>query len=534
MNNTAVLWIRVSSEGQSHGYSLDSQEDLLKKAAEKFDVARTFIVTESAKTSERRKKFKEMVEFVQANKVGTIFAWTHSRLGRHYKDFYIIQSLIDDDGVSVVLVKDNKTINKHSPGTDRFVFQMMGALAELDNRERGDEVRTKIAEAARQGRVPHLVPIGYFNAADPKDPSGKRRTVVTDKDRAPLVAFAFEAFAKGGHSLTTLAAELNARGLTTKPSPKRPPGPITAGGLHKILTNRFYCGEFPSGGTVHPGTFEKLATKELWDRVQARLNENRTFSHPETKKFFAFRPFLKCGYCHCSITADDPPGRHGKGKYVYYFCTNGKTRVDSAWYKKKFGTDRCPQKYWKEEEINNLIEAEIGKLYLDDLVVEKVRERLKKTNTQEEVFERKELRRLETERTRKRTHLKLSYRDRLDGRISPEQYEEVQAELQADLHRIESDIEKLGSHNFRYREQGSQVLKLLQGVKDTYHNADLHGKHKLLEVMLDRAILRGDDIHIIWNPPFDTLFTLGEMFTDKKKWCGRWDSNPQGLAAINS
>ena len=42
MNNTAVLWIRVSSEPQSHGYSLEAQEDLLKKAAEKLDVVETF------------------------------------------------------------------------------------------------------------------------------------------------------------------------------------------------------------------------------------------------------------------------------------------------------------------------------------------------------------------------------------------------------------------------------------------------------------------------------------------------------------
>lgn len=534
MNNTAILWIRVSSEGQSHGYSLDSQEDLLKKAAEKFDLVATFRVTESAKTSERRKKFREMVEYVKTNKIGTIFAWTHNRLGRHYKDFYIIQSLIDDNDVSVILVKDNKTINKRSTGTDRFVFQMMGALAELDNRDRGDEVRTKIAEAARQGRVPHLVPIGYFNSRDSTDPSGKRRIVIVDEDRAPLVAWAFEAFAQGGYSLTTLAAKLNSRGLTTKPSPKRSPGPITASNLHKTLINRFYYGEFPSGGTLHTGSYKPLISRELWDKVQSRLSENRTFSHPATKKFFAFRPFLQCGYCHCSITADDPPGRHGKGKYTYYFCTSGKLRVDQAWYQKKFRTDRCPQKYWKQEEIDRLIEAEIGKLYLDDLVVEKIKEQLKTTNVREEAFERKELRRLETERTRKRTHLKLSYRDRLDGKISLEQYEEVQVELQADLHRIESDIEKLGNHNFRYREQGSQVLKLLQGMRDTYHNADLRGKHKILEVMLDRAVLRGNDIHITWNSPFDLLFTLGEMFINNEKWCGRGDSNPHSLAATSS
>jgi hypothetical protein len=235
-------------------------------------------------------------------------------------------------------------------------------------------------------------------------------------------------------------------------------------------------------------------------------------------KFFAFRPFLQCGYCYCSITADDPPGRHGKGNYTYYSCTSGKLRVDPAWYRKKFGTEKCPQKYWKEEDINELVEAEVGKLYLNDIIISQAKGQLKTANVSEEAYERKEFRRLEAERTRKQNHIRLSYRDRLDGKISLEQYEEVQAGAQADLHRIGADIERLSQHNFKYREQGSRVLELLKGVKDAYHNADLAGKHKFLEVMVDRIMLRDDQVFVHWQTPFQTLFDLGEMFANKAKW----------------
>jgi DNA invertase Pin-like site-specific DNA recombinase len=518
MNRSSVLWIRVSSEQQASGFSLKSQEDLLKKAAEGFDILATFIVAESAKVSENRHKFKEMVEYVKVNKIGHIFAWSQDRLGRHYKDFNIIQSLIDDNDVSVVLVESKKTISRQSTIADRFLFQVMAALAESDNRKRAADTQRGMRRAAEEGRVPHLVPIAYINMPDPSDTIGKRRTVIQDDERAPLVAWAFEAFSKGGQSLSTLAVELNNRGLTTKPSPRRSPGPITVGNLHKILTNRFYCGEFPSGGTIYTGTYKPLVTKELWDKVQARLNENRTYSRPATRKFFAFRPFLRCGYCHCSLTANDTPGRHKKGKFTYYFCTSGKLRVDPNWYKKKFGTDKCLQKYWKEEEIDNLIEGEIGKLYLDDTVVAKIKEQLKTTNVREEVYERKELRRIEAERTRKQNHIRISYRDRLDGKISLEQFEEVQAGAQADLHRIESNIEKLSQRNFKYREQGSRVLELLNGMKAVYKRADLPGKHKILEVMLDRIVLRDGKAHVVWNFPFDMLQDLGEMFINKGMW----------------
>jgi hypothetical protein len=138
-----------------------------------------------------------------------------------------------------------------------------------------------------------------------------------------------------------------------------------------------------------------------------------------------------------------------------------------------------------------------------------------------ENYERKELRCLEAERTRKQNHIRLSYRNRLDGKISLEQYEEVQTGAQADLHRIGEDIEKLSQRNFKYREQGSRVLELLNGMKDVYRNADLAGKHKLLEVMLDRIVLRDGKAHVVWNFPFDMLQDLGEMFTNKRVWGGR-------------
>jgi DNA invertase Pin-like site-specific DNA recombinase len=95
MKGTAVLWARVSSDPQALGFSHDSQDHLLTKAAEGYELVREpYRVTESAKTSEARKQFREMIEFVITNKVQHLFAWSHDRLARHYKDFTTLQSLV--------------------------------------------------------------------------------------------------------------------------------------------------------------------------------------------------------------------------------------------------------------------------------------------------------------------------------------------------------------------------------------------------------------------------------------------------------
>ena len=515
MNDTAVLWIRVSSESQSHGYSPEAQEELLKKAAEKLEVVKTFRVTESAKTSENRRQFKEMVEYVKANSVGHLVAYSTDRLTRNYKDLATVQSLVDDHDITIRLVGEGKTISKDSGGAERFLFQMLGSVAEMENRNRADRTRMGMDKVATSGGVPRKAPTGYLQATDPADPFGRRRLVVVDPVRGPLVAQAFELYAQGKYSLSTLCEEMNCQGLTTRPAPKRPGHSMTVPNLHKLLKNPFFYGEHYWRGQLRKGNYEPLITRELFNSVQELLDEHRSYVRPASKKWFAFKPFLKCGYCGCSITAEEQQGKSGNGRYVYYHCSSGKKATDHEWYKKKFGTNYCKQKRRTEAEVDQLIAEELGRLYIDDFMNAKIRERLKKTHVKEEAFEKKESRRLETERTRRKTHLKLSYLDRLDGKISLEQYEQVQAEAHAELSRIESEIKKLSNRNFKYKEQGSEIIELLRGFKDVYLAADLDGKAKILSVMLKQIILINDGGTFVWHEPFSILFCL-EGFINKK------------------
>ena len=520
MNNTAVLWIRVSSEPQSHGYSLEAQEDLLKKAAEKLEVVETYRVTESAKTSEDRRRFKEMVEFIKANKIGHILAYKMSRLSRNYKDLYTLRSLIDEYGITIILVGEGRIISKESTGADRFMFQILGALAEMENRERGEATRFGMEKAAKKGGVPRMPPTGYIPIADPADPLEKRRLVVVDPQRGPLMKQAFELYAEGKHSLVTLTEEMNCRGLTTRPSPKRPAHPLSPVHMHKLLQDPFYYGEHSWSGKLWKGNYPPLISKELFDRVQSILAEHRTYIRPGAKKWFAFKPYLKCGYCGSSITGEEQQGRNGNGHYVYYRCSFGKRAKDPQWYQKNFGTEYCPQPRWKEEEIDHLISEALGQLYIDDFISGEIRERLKTSNIKGEAFEKKELKRLHSEYTRKKSYLNMIYQDRLDGTISKEEYIEKRGIFQRDLDVIQASIDKLAQSNTNYKEHGLEIIELLRGFKGVYLAADLEGKSKILSLMLDRIVLKGEkeeESRFFWHPPFDTLFLIGELMKNDQK-----------------
>ena len=155
---------------------------------------------------------------------------------------------------------------------------------------------------------------------------------------------------------------------------------------------------------------------------------------------------------------------------------------------------------------------------MDDFISSKIRERLKTTHVKEEAFERRELRRLQSELTRKNTYLSLLYQDRLDGTITKDEYREKKVVFQRDVDMAQLAIDRVARHNVKYKEQGSEIIELLQGFKKVYLATDLEGKSKILAVMLDRVILKKDgESFFFWHEPFNTLFTLG-TFINKGKW----------------
>ena len=256
MRKTAVLWVRVSSEPQSRGYTPAEYEHRAVAAAKGLglDVVKIFSVTESAKTSEERKHFREMVEFVKANGVGFIVAEDIDRITRNYRDTYTMQELIDAHGVGVHFVATGRTIDKNSPPQDHFVFTIMAGWAQLDNRQRGVKTRTGM-----EGKVPRTGLPCLARRSDTMSPpplhfwQEEADRVGRSAARPGLVREAFELYDGGGYSIKSLLAEMTRRGLRTKPTSREPNSPLTKHAVERMLKNPFYHGEFTWSGQVWKG-----------------------------------------------------------------------------------------------------------------------------------------------------------------------------------------------------------------------------------------------------------------------------------------
>lgn len=92
----AILWARVSTKEQAEeGYSLDAQIKLLREYADKNNlrIVKEFIVPESASGRQERKKFQEMLNYLEQHpNIKHLVCEKVDRITRNFKD----SSKLDD------------------------------------------------------------------------------------------------------------------------------------------------------------------------------------------------------------------------------------------------------------------------------------------------------------------------------------------------------------------------------------------------------------------------------------------------------
>ncbi|MFT3872408.1 MAG: recombinase family protein [Nocardioides sp.] len=126
-----------------------------------------------------------------------------------------------------------------------------------------------------------------------------------------------QAYATGEWSISQIVAELNARGMTTRPGPNTPARPLTIRSVHHLLRNPYYAGIVTFNEVEHPGTHEPLTDPVTWATVQdmltARRNGERSRTHDHYLKGTVF-----CIECGRRLIVQHT--RRGDRVYEYFVC----------------------------------------------------------------------------------------------------------------------------------------------------------------------------------------------------------------------
>jgi site-specific DNA recombinase len=318
----AVVYVRVSpGKGQAakadepDGYSLPAQLSACKRKAAGLTavIIEEFIErSESAKTADRP-ELQRMLQFVKEQRVKYVIVHKVDRLARNRVDDALINLALKQAGAELVSVSEN--IDQTPSGL--LLHGIMSSIAEFYSRNLATEVIKGSVQKAKNGGTPGKAPLGYLNVRQVVN-GLEGRTVVVDPERAPLMRWAFEAYATGEWTIRRLLAELTERGLTTLPGPKTPSRPLTVSHLHRLLRHPYYVGIVRYRGVLYQGKHEQLVPYDTWQRVQELLTAKHLSGEKHREHPHYLKGSIYCGQCGSRLIVCHAKGRGGT--YPYFIC----------------------------------------------------------------------------------------------------------------------------------------------------------------------------------------------------------------------
>jgi site-specific DNA recombinase len=301
--------------GQAEGFSIPAQREACERKLQSLNAVKVaeFVDAESGTTASRR-EFQKLLRFVQEENVQYVIAHKLDRLIRNRFDDFQVTLTLQKAGVK--LVSCSEAIDETAAG--QLNQGLLAVINEWYSRNLGQEMKAKQVMKVRNGGTIGRAPIGYLNVH--RRINGQHvATVELDPDRAPLVRWAFEAYATGEWSLTALTEALAAKGLTTVPTQHYTEKPLPRANVHRMLRNRYYIGKFTWGKIEYDGSHPQLIPNELFERVQEVLTANNLAGEKQRVHRHYLKGSVWCGSCGSRLVITKTTNRHGTS-YEYFFC----------------------------------------------------------------------------------------------------------------------------------------------------------------------------------------------------------------------
>lgn len=292
-------YIRVSTVKQGEGVSLEAQREAITGFASRHNLTITQWFEEKETAAKRgRSQFNIMVKDLQRGRAQGLIIHKIDRSARNLADWARIGDLADC-GIDIHFVTES--LDFRSRG-GRLAADVQAVVAADYVRNLREETIKGLNGRLKQGLYPFRAPIGYLD-------NGKGKPKTLDPLRAPLVKEAFELYGARRHSLRTLLAHLQERGLTNRTGRQ-----LSMCGLETMLNNAFYTGiiHIKRTGQTYNGIHERLISPKLFERVQDVKSGK---SGPKvTKHNHTYQGLFRCGLC------DAPMVPELQKAHVYYRC----------------------------------------------------------------------------------------------------------------------------------------------------------------------------------------------------------------------
>jgi site-specific DNA recombinase len=313
-----AVYVRVSSEEQLEGYSLDAQLRAARQycADKGWTIAAEYVEEgKSARYEDlsRRPRFQAMLEASESRAFDVLLVHKLDRFARNLRVTLATLERLDRSGVGFVSLSEQMDF---TTPIGKVILATLGAFAQYYSDNLSTETKKGKDERRAQGIHNGLLPFGTVAGPEGVAVPDERPVDVGGKQTSNLegLRLAFR-LASEGISDRLVAQALNASGYRT--TGNRGANPFTKDTMAELLTNRFYWGELPvyedarSGPRSRPvqigwtpGKHRSLPgfNETLWERIQAmREQRRRRVGTTSQARTYSLTGLVSCDVCGSRI-----------------------------------------------------------------------------------------------------------------------------------------------------------------------------------------------------------------------------------------
>ncbi|MEZ4554827.1 MAG: recombinase family protein [Dehalococcoidia bacterium] len=282
----AVGYVRVSTEEQTEGHSLDAQRREIARHCERhaFDLVRIYAdegVSAHTEKIEKRPQLVALLDDAAHREFDVVIVHTIDRWARNVGVQRQALQRLGDAHVGFASVTEN--IDFTTPA-GKLMLTMIGGVSEFFSDQLAVHVSKGQRERAESGLPIGPVPFGYITPGP-----GEVPTIEPEEGRAVQIAFERRA---AGASYGEIARWLNSQGFEPRGSNEI----FTPFAVKDMLKNAFYTGIVKYRSDLMPGQHEAIVTDELFERVLAKRHQAPT-SRLTEKPLGLLQGRLHCGGC---------------------------------------------------------------------------------------------------------------------------------------------------------------------------------------------------------------------------------------------
>ncbi|QRA16680.1 cassette chromosome recombinase CcrB [Staphylococcus shinii] len=369
-------YIRVSTERQVEGYSIDGQITQIEQFCQfnGYDLVDIYADRGISGKSMNRPALQRMLQDAKNGKLDCVIVYKINRLARNTSDLLTIVEELHRQNVEFFSLSERMEV-KNSTG--KLLLNILASFSEFERNTILENIYTGQHQRALEGYYQGNIPLGYSNIPDNK------KELMINQHEANIVNYIFESYAKG-HGYRKIANALNHKGYVTKKG-----NPFSISAVTYILSNPFYIGKIQFAKykdwndkrrkglndkpVIAEGKHSPIIGKDLWDKVQARKKQVSKKLQVHGKGTNLLTGIIFCEKCGAAYAASNTTNtlKDGTKKRIrYYSCSNFRNK----------GSKVCSANSVRADVIEKYVMDQILEIVKSDKVLKQVVERVNQEN----------------------------------------------------------------------------------------------------------------------------------------------------------